>query len=70
MQTPNSVETADLVLELPVRVDYGLDGEGITRIFAVRVAVGPLSLDVTSLLTEDDFYALFNQIDQWYDEVL
>ena len=70
MQTPNSVETADLGLELPVQVDYGLDGEGITRIFAVRVAVGPLSLDVTSLLTEDDFYALFNQIDQWYDEVL
>jgi hypothetical protein len=34
------------------------------------VAVGPLSLDVTSLLTEDDFYTLFNQIDQWYDEVL
>jgi len=47
-----------------------LDSEGITRIFAVRVAVGPLSLDVTSLLTEDDFYTLFNQIDQWYDEVL
>ena len=70
MQTPNSVETADLVLELPVQVDYGLDGEGITRIFAVRVAVGPLSLDVTSLLTEDDFYTLFNQIDQWYDEVM
>ena len=70
MQTPNSIETADLVLELPVQVDYGLDGEGITRIFTVRVAVGPLSLDVTSLLTEDDFYTLFNQIDQWYDEVL
>jgi len=69
MQIPNSRETADLALELPVEVDYGLDSEGITRIFAVRVAVGPLSLDVISLLAEDDFYTLFNQIDQWYDEV-
>ena len=70
MQIPNSKETADLVLELPVEAEYGLDSEGITRICAVRVSVGPLSLDVTSLLTEDDFYTLFNQIDQWYDEVL
>lgn len=70
MQIPNSKETADLVLELPVEAEYGLDNEGTTRIFAVRVSVGPLSLDVTSLLTEDDFYTLFNQIDQWYDEVL
>jgi len=29
---------------------------------------GPLSLDITALLTEDDFYDVFEQIHDWYDE--
>lgn len=70
IQFPNQVHTADLVLPLPVQVEYGLDEQGRTTIAAVRVVHGPLSMDVIALLTEDDFFDIFVQLDDWYHEVL
>ena len=69
MLVPEARYTADLLLNLPVQVEYGLDENGESRIFKVSMVHGPGSLDVTSLLTEDDFFDLFIQIDDWYDEL-
>ena len=70
IQFPKQLHTADLSLKLPVEVDYGLDDNGETRITAVRVVHGPVSMDVMGLLTEDDFFDIFVQLDYWYHEVL
>jgi len=32
------------------------------------VVHGPLSLDITALLTEDDFWNIFEQLHNWYVE--
>jgi len=47
---------------------YGRNNEGNTFIKTVSVVHGPLSLDITALLTEDDFFDVFEQIHDWYDE--
>lgn len=60
---------ADLLLNLPVQALYGPDADGKTRIFSVSVVNGPLTMDVSALLTEDDYFDIFRQIDAWYAEV-
>jgi hypothetical protein len=60
------LQTADLLLRVPVQVMYGRNSEGNVYIKAVSVVHGPLSLDITALLTEDDFYDVFEQIHDWY----
>jgi len=47
---------------------YGKNNEGNAFIKTVSVVHGPLSLDITALLTEDDFFDVFEQIHDWYDE--
>jgi len=69
MLMPNQRYIADLLLSLPVQVEYGLDENGESRIFSVKVVHGPGSLDVTSLLSEDDFFDIFIQLDEWYEEM-
>ena len=69
MLIPEARYMADSLLKLPVQVEYGLDANGESRIFKVSVVHGPGSLDVTSLLSEDDFFDLFIQINDWYDEL-
>jgi hypothetical protein len=69
IQFPNQLHTADISLKLPVEVDYGLDEQGETKIKSVRVVHGPLSMDINALLTEDDFFDIFVQLDDWYHEV-
>ena len=60
------LQTADLLLRVPVQVTYGKNSEGNTSIKTVSVVHGPLSLDITALLTEDDFFDIFEQLDNWY----
>jgi hypothetical protein len=43
-----------------------LDSAGEARVKSVSVVHGPLSLDITALLTEDDFFDIFEQLDHWY----
>lgn len=62
---PQDWQTADLNIKLPVEVDYHID-MGEIQVKAVRVVHGPLSLDVTALLTEDDFFEVFQQLHDWY----
>jgi len=62
------LQIADLSLEIPVQVTYGLDSAGETRVKSVSVVHGPLSLDITALLTEDDFWSIFEQLHNWYVE--
>jgi len=62
------LQTADLLLRVPVQVMYGKNNEGNAFIKTVSVVHGPLSLDITALLTEDDFFDVFEQIHDWYDE--
>jgi hypothetical protein len=62
------LQTADLLLRVSVQVLYGKNNEGNVSIKTVSVVHGPLSLDITALLTEDDFYDVFEQIHDWYDE--
>ena len=62
------LQTADLLLRVPVQVMYGKNSEGNTSIKTVSVVHGPLSLDITALLTEDDFFDVFEQIHDWYSE--
>ena len=69
MLIPTQKYIADLLLNLPVQVEYGLDENGDSRIFSVKVVHGPGSLDVTSLLSQDDFFDIFVQLDEWYGEV-
>lgn len=69
MLVPTQKYIADLLLNLPVQVEYGLDENGDSRIFSVKVVHGPGSLDVTSLLSQDDFFDIFVQLDEWYGEV-
>ena len=69
MLMPSQKYIADLLLNLPVQVEYGLDENGESRIFSVKVVHGPGSVDVTSLLTEDDFFDVFVQLDDWYEEM-
>jgi hypothetical protein len=64
----NHLQTADLLLKVPVQVTYGLDSAGETRVKAVAVVHGPLSLDITALLTEDDFFDIFEQLHDWYSD--
>lgn len=67
-ETLTQLQVADLSLEIPVQVTYGLDSAGETRVKSVSVVHGPLSLDITALLTEDDFFDVFEQIHDWYVE--
>jgi len=60
------LQIADLSIKVPVQVTYGLDSAGETRVKSVSVVHGPLSLDITALLTEDDFFDIFEQLDNWY----
>ena len=67
-ETLTQLQVADLSLEVPVQVTYGLDSAGETRVKSVSVVHGPLSLDITALLTEDDFWSIFEQLHDWYVE--
>ena len=69
MLVPTQKYIADLLLNLPVQVEYGLDENGDSRIFSVKVVHGPGSLDVTSLLSQDDFFDIFVQLEEWSGEV-
>jgi hypothetical protein len=60
------LQIADLSIKVPVQVTYGLDSAGEARVKSVSVVHGPLSLDITALLTEDDFFDIFEQLDHWY----
>ena len=60
------LQIADLSIKVPVQVTYGLDSDGEARVKSVSVVHGPLSLDITALLTEDDFFDIFEQLDNWY----
>lgn len=60
------LQTADLLLRIPVQVTYGKNSENNTFVKAVHVVLGPSSLDITALLTEDDFYDIFEQLHDWY----
>jgi|694.fasta_scaffold110203_6 hypothetical protein len=60
------LQIADLSLKVPVQVTYGKNSENDTVIKDVRVVHGPLSLDITALLTEDDFFDAFEQLHDWY----
>jgi len=60
------LQIADLSLKIPVEVTYALDSAGEARVKSVSVVHGPLSLDITALLTEDDFFDIFEQLDHWY----
>jgi hypothetical protein len=62
------LQTADLLLKIPVQVTYGKNSQDETFVKDVCVVHGPLSLDITALLTEDDFFDIFEQIHDWYDE--
>ena len=62
------LQTADLLLRIPVQVTYGKNGADNTFVKDVRVVHGPLSLDITALLTEDDFYDIFEQLHDWYSD--
>jgi hypothetical protein len=68
-QMPNQTSIADLTLNIPVEVHYALDKDGRTQIVAVNVTVGKDSLNVISLLDEDDFFDIFVQLDDHYHEV-
>jgi len=43
-----------------------LDSTGEVQVKSVAVVHGPLSLDITALLTEDDFFDIFEQLENWY----
>ena len=60
------LQIADLSLKIPVEVTYALDSAGEARVKSVSVVHGPLSLDITALLTEDDFFDIFEQLESWY----
>jgi hypothetical protein len=60
------LQIADLSLKVPVQVTYGKNSQNDTVIKDVRVVHGPLSLDITALLTEDDFFDAFEQLHDWY----
>ena len=60
------LQIADLSIKVPVQVTYGVDSAGEARVKSVSVVHGPLSLDITALLTEDDFFDIFEQLDHWY----
>ena len=60
------LQIADLSLKIPVEVTYSLDSTGEVQVKSVSVVHGPLSLDITALLTEDDFFDIFEQLDNWY----
>lgn len=68
-QMPNQTSIADLTLNIPVEVHYALDKDGRTQIVAVNVTVNKDSLNVISLLDEDDFFDIFVQLDDYYHEV-
>lgn len=68
-QMPNQTSIADLTLNIPVEVHYALDKDGRTQIVAVNVTVKKESLNVVSLLDEDDFFDIFVQLDDYYHEV-
>ena len=68
-QMPEQTSIADLTLELPVQVHYGLDKDGKTQVTEVTITVGRASLNVIQLLGEDDFFDIFVQLDDWYHEV-
>ena len=65
-ETLTQLQVADLSLKVPVQVTYGKNSENNTVIKDVRVVHGPLSLDITALLTEDDFFDAFEQLHDWY----
>jgi len=60
------LQIADLSIKVPVQVTYGVDSAGEVRVKSVSVVHGPLSLDITALLTEDDYFDIFEQPDHWY----
>ena len=60
------LQIADLSLKIPVEVTYALDNEGEVKVISVSVVHGPLSLDITSQLTEDDLFDIIEQLENWY----
>lgn len=66
---PKQTSIADLMLKLPVEVHYGNDESGSARIVSVKVVAGREALDVISLLTEEDFFDLFVQLENFYNVV-
>ena len=60
------LQIADLSIKVPVQVTYGVDSAGEARVKSVSVVHGPLSLDITSQLTEDDLFDIFEQLENWY----
>ena len=60
---------ADLSVKLPIQVEYRIDSEGNFLLDAVSVQ-GPSneSLDVLSLLTEDDIFDITSQLHNWYED--
>lgn len=60
------LQIADLSLKIPVEVTYALDSTGEVQVKSVAVVYGPLSLDITSQLTEDDLFDIFEQLENWY----
>lgn len=66
---PKHTSIADLTLTLPVEVHYGNDEGGSARITSVKVVVGREALEVISLLSEEDFFDLFVQLEAYYNVV-
>jgi hypothetical protein len=66
---PKHTSIADLTLKLPIEVHYGNDDSGSARITSVKVVVGREALEVMNLLTEEDFFDLFVQLEAYYNVV-
>jgi hypothetical protein len=66
---PKHTSIADLTLKLPVEVHYGNDDSGSARITSVKVVVGREALEVLTLLSEEDFFDLFVQLEAYYNVV-
>lgn len=60
---------ADLSVKLPIQVEYRIDSEGNFILDSISVQ-GPSneSLDVLSLLTEDDIFDITAQLHNWYED--
>lgn len=60
---------ADLSVKLPIQVEYRIDFEGNFILDSISVQ-GPSneSLDVSSLLTEDDIFDITAQLHNWYED--
>ena len=64
---PKHTSIADLTLKLPIEVHYGNDEGGSARITSVKVVAGREALEVITLLSEEDFFDLFVQLEAYYN---